>query len=182
MSFADFARTRIFEPLGMKDTGFYVPKEKLARLRRSTPAPERISRWTPTGPTRRWYRSGRPAVAACFPPRWITRASARCCSQGGQFNGVRLLAPRTVEMMRTNYRESRAAQDHAAGHGLGHGLPGGDGCRGRGRTGFDRHVQLVRHCGHVVLDRSGARPGVRRHGAAPEPGHHAARSTHCRAA
>ena len=32
MSFADFARTRIFEPLGMKDTGFYVPKEKVARL------------------------------------------------------------------------------------------------------------------------------------------------------
>ena len=30
--FADFARTRIFEPLGMKDTGFYVPKEKLTRF------------------------------------------------------------------------------------------------------------------------------------------------------
>src|SRR5205085_12501084 len=32
MSFADFARTRIFEPLGMKDTGFYVPKEKMSRF------------------------------------------------------------------------------------------------------------------------------------------------------
>ena len=30
--FGEFARKRIFEPLGMKDTGFYVPKEKLARL------------------------------------------------------------------------------------------------------------------------------------------------------
>ena len=28
----DFFRTRIFEPLGMKDTYFYVPKEKAARL------------------------------------------------------------------------------------------------------------------------------------------------------
>jgi CubicO group peptidase (beta-lactamase class C family) len=32
MTFADFARTRIFEPLGMKDTGFYVPAEKVSRL------------------------------------------------------------------------------------------------------------------------------------------------------
>src|SRR5271165_4879417 len=31
-SFADFARTRIFEPLGMKDTAFYVPKEKMPRF------------------------------------------------------------------------------------------------------------------------------------------------------
>src|SRR5271167_849839 len=30
--FAEFARTRIFEPLGMKDTAFYVPKEKLPRF------------------------------------------------------------------------------------------------------------------------------------------------------
>src|SRR5262249_9506376 len=30
--FAEFARTRIFEPLGMKDTAFYVPNEKLSRF------------------------------------------------------------------------------------------------------------------------------------------------------
>ena len=30
--FPDFLRERIFSPLGMKDTGFYVPKEKMARL------------------------------------------------------------------------------------------------------------------------------------------------------
>jgi CubicO group peptidase (beta-lactamase class C family) len=32
MPFADFLRTRVFEPLGMKDTAFYVPKEKLSRF------------------------------------------------------------------------------------------------------------------------------------------------------
>ena len=31
-SLPDFMRERIFEPLGMKDTGFYVPKEKMDRL------------------------------------------------------------------------------------------------------------------------------------------------------
>src|SRR5215467_5668123 len=29
---AEFARTRIFEPLGMNDTAFYVPKEKMSRF------------------------------------------------------------------------------------------------------------------------------------------------------
>jgi CubicO group peptidase (beta-lactamase class C family) len=32
LSLAEFMRTRIFEPLGMKDTGFYVPDEKRSRL------------------------------------------------------------------------------------------------------------------------------------------------------
>jgi CubicO group peptidase (beta-lactamase class C family) len=31
-SLGTFMRERIFEPLGMKDTGFYVPKEKIDRL------------------------------------------------------------------------------------------------------------------------------------------------------
>src|SRR5579871_2440406 len=32
MPFGEFARKRIFEPLGMKDTGFFVPREKLSRF------------------------------------------------------------------------------------------------------------------------------------------------------
>ncbi len=32
MKFGEFLSERIFEPLGMKDTGFYVPKDKLDRL------------------------------------------------------------------------------------------------------------------------------------------------------
>src|SRR6202021_741143 len=31
-SFGEFLRTRLFEPLGMNDTGFYVPPEKLDRF------------------------------------------------------------------------------------------------------------------------------------------------------
>jgi CubicO group peptidase (beta-lactamase class C family) len=32
-SFADFLRLRVFDPLGMKDTAFSVPREKVSRLR-----------------------------------------------------------------------------------------------------------------------------------------------------
>jgi len=32
INFGEFLKTRIFDPLGMKDTGFYVPEEKQSRL------------------------------------------------------------------------------------------------------------------------------------------------------
>jgi CubicO group peptidase (beta-lactamase class C family) len=101
-TFADFARKRIFEPLGMKDTGFYVPKEKLSRLAQvhtgtgaslavdtNRPDPAVI----PLGPS---GGGGLFSTAMDY---------ARFCEmllEGGQLNGVRLLAPHTVEMMRTN--------------------------------------------------------------------------------
>ncbi|HJZ71007.1 MAG TPA: serine hydrolase domain-containing protein [Vicinamibacterales bacterium] len=102
-TFADFLRTRIFEPLGMKDTAFYVPQEKLARFAlvhtgagpglavdENRPSPTEI----PVGPS---GGGGLFSTAGDY---------ARFCEmllQGGQLNGVRLLAPRTVEMMRTNH-------------------------------------------------------------------------------
>jgi CubicO group peptidase (beta-lactamase class C family) len=102
-TFADFLRTRIFEPLGMKDTAFYVPKEKLARfalvhtgagsaLAVDENRPDPIE--SPVGAS---GGGGLFSTAADY---------ARFCEmllQGGQLNGVRLLAPRTVEMMRTNH-------------------------------------------------------------------------------
>jgi len=87
----------------MKDTGFYVPKEKLGRLAQvhtgsgsslavdtNRPDPAVV----PLGPS---GGGGLFSTAMDY---------ARFCEmllQGGQLNGVRLLAPRTVEMMRTNY-------------------------------------------------------------------------------
>ena len=101
--FADFLRTRIFEPLGMKDTAFYVPKDKIARfalvhtgsganLTVDTNRPDPTV--VPLGPS---GGGGLFSTAMDY---------ARFCEmllQGGQLNGVRLLAPRTVEMMRTNH-------------------------------------------------------------------------------
>ena len=117
--FGEFARKRIFEPLGMKDTAFYVPKEKLPRFAQvhsgsgpslavdvHRPDPAVI----PLGPS---GGGGLFSTAMDY---------ARFCEmllQGGQLNGVRLLAPRTVEMMRTNHVNPEALKTMAAGTGWG---------------------------------------------------------------
>ena len=118
-TFADFLRARIFEPLGMKDTAFYVPPEKLSRFsevhtgggaslaidsKRVPPT------FVPTGAS---GGGGLFSTAADY---------ARFCEmllEGGQFNGVRLLAPRTVEMMRTNHVNPEALKTMAPGTGWG---------------------------------------------------------------
>ena len=119
MSFADFARTRIFEPLGMKDTGFYVPKEKVARLALVHTG----SGANLTVDTNRPDPTVVPLGASGGGGLFSTAMDyARFCEmmlQGGQLNGVRLLAPRTVEMMRTNHVNPEPLKTMAAGTGWG---------------------------------------------------------------
>ena len=44
--FDGFLRERIFDPLGMRDTGFYVPEEKLDRFGSMySPPPRTACRW-----------------------------------------------------------------------------------------------------------------------------------------
>jgi CubicO group peptidase (beta-lactamase class C family) len=118
-SFGDFLRTRVFEPLGMKDTGFYLPKERLSRLAlvhnggpnglivdENRPDPLVV----PLGPS---GGGGLFSTAADY---------ARFCEMmlgHGQFNGVRLIAPRTVEMMRTNHVAPEPLKTMAPGTGWG---------------------------------------------------------------
>ena len=78
-----FLRERIFEPLGMKDTGFSVPAEKLDRLATGyydrPRDPERSSPSTsPTGSGAGRPRS-RPAPAAWSRPSTTTSPSPSCC-------------------------------------------------------------------------------------------------------
>jgi CubicO group peptidase (beta-lactamase class C family) len=103
MPFADFLRTRVFEPLGMKDTAFYVPPEKLSRL-------ALVHNGGPNGLVVDENRPD-PVVVPLGPSGGGGLFStamdyARFCEMmlgGGQLNGVRIIAPRTVEMMRTNH-------------------------------------------------------------------------------
>jgi len=120
MKFDEFLRTRLFEPLGMKDTAFYVPKEKLSRL-------ALVHTEGPGGALAVDENRPDPAVIPLGPSGGGGLFStamdyARFCEMllgGGQLNGVRILAPRTVEMMRTNHVNPEALKTMAAGTGWG---------------------------------------------------------------
>jgi CubicO group peptidase (beta-lactamase class C family) len=103
-TFPDFLRTRIFEPLGMKDTAFFVPEEKLPRV-------ATIYSWRPAdnalGPDRRDPQISTPPLLPSGGGGLYSTAAdyfrfAQMLLDGGQLDGKRLLKTTTVEMMRTN--------------------------------------------------------------------------------
>ena len=102
-SFADFLRTRIFEPLGMKDTAFYVPKDKLSRFAQVHTGAGANLAVDENRPDATMVPVGASGGGGLFSTAADYVRFCEMLLQGGQFNGVRLLAPRTVEMMRTNH-------------------------------------------------------------------------------
>jgi CubicO group peptidase (beta-lactamase class C family) len=102
LTFDQFLRQRLFEPLGMKDTFFTVPedrRERLATVYRGTPKGlEKLT--VPIFFNRPNYFSGAgglTSTAADF------ARFAQMLLIGGQGNGHRLLSPRTVELMGSNH-------------------------------------------------------------------------------
>jgi len=98
MPFGQFAKTRIFDPLGMKDTFFY-PLDGNARLvtrytRGQSGKLERVSGFANF--QNGVYFSGGGGLATTAEDYL---QFAQMLLNGGQLNGKRLLAPRTVEMM-----------------------------------------------------------------------------------
>lgn len=119
MPLGDFLKARIFDPLGMKDTGFYVPAEKLPRLARvHTGGGASLAvdqgRGDPTVVPKGPSGGGGLYSTALDYVRFTDMLL-----QGGQFNGQRLLSPRTVEMMRTNHVNPDALKTMAPGTGWG---------------------------------------------------------------
>jgi len=91
-----FMQDRIFAPLHMVDTGFFVPKEKLDRLVDS-PMPERPPIWDVTTPARLFSGAGGLVSTA---PDYL-----RFCQMllnGGELDGVRVLTAQAVKQMTTN--------------------------------------------------------------------------------
>jgi CubicO group peptidase (beta-lactamase class C family) len=94
--FDQFLETRLFKPLGMVDTGFFVPADKLSRL--VDPIPKgRPPLWDIGKPTSLFSGGGGLASTA---PDYL-----RFCEMllnGGALDGVRILSPATVKQMTTN--------------------------------------------------------------------------------
>lgn len=125
MSLDQFFKTRIFQPLGMNDTYFYLPKEKHSRLVSLTQSKDgviTVFRQTafdgvnpnyPTLPGK--YFSGGAGLSgsiedyARFLQMFINK---------GEYNGVRLLSRKTIELMFTNQIQPPITNQYGLGFGL----------------------------------------------------------------
>jgi CubicO group peptidase (beta-lactamase class C family) len=125
---ADFMQERIFEPLRMRDTGFFVPPAKLARLVSAYRRGSRGLRRTDAGAGGAW----------AAPPAFFDGGAGlvstvddyfrfSCMLLGrGELEGVRVLSPSSVAAMSTNHlTPAQIAEGRVvlgAGRGWGHGL------------------------------------------------------------
>ena len=107
MPFEEFLEKRVFKPLGMSDTGFYVPKEKLNRFAEFYNY-DNEGKLHAVG-TREGLNhdfAAKPALSSGGGGLVSTTTDyMRFCQMllnGGQLDGVRILSPLSVELMRTN--------------------------------------------------------------------------------
>jgi len=105
MPFEEFLEKRIFKPLSMVDTGFYVPADKLKRLAEFYSYGKDGRLEVVRGGLNHDF-SAKPALSSGGGGLVSTAADyMRFCQMllnGGKLDGVRLLSPRSVELMRTN--------------------------------------------------------------------------------
>ena len=103
-TFPEFLRTRLFEPLGMIDTGFTVPAEKLNRVS-DIYSYDRVKAGLVAEP-RDPNISKMPGLPSGGGGLYGTAADyfkfAQMLLNGGEYGGKRILKKETVEMMRTN--------------------------------------------------------------------------------
>ena len=121
-SLPEFMRSRIFEPLGMKDTGFAVPVGKHGRVAtlyavdKSDGALQPVPHPALLDPD----IAKVPGLASGGGGLYSTANDylkfAQMLANGGELNGHRILAPRTVALMRTNRMSSELL---AGGFGIG---------------------------------------------------------------
>jgi CubicO group peptidase (beta-lactamase class C family) len=143
MPFEQFLKQRIFEPLGMKDTDFYVPADKAHRFAACYSAPGGAMTFHATDRQGNLTLQDDPKTSSFLsPPPFISGGGGLCSTaadyltfcrallNGGELGGVRLLGPKTLALMTTNHlpggRElpelSRSLFSEAAYHGVGFGL------------------------------------------------------------
>jgi CubicO group peptidase (beta-lactamase class C family) len=128
MPFDRFLETRIFRPLEMKDTGFYVPAEKRSRVA-TVYSPGRRGTLVPT---ERQAPSAPPAFPSAAGGLYSTADDymmfARMMLNKGKLGNVRILSRPAVEMMTRDYLTEEAPQsffiykDFFAEAGFGYGL------------------------------------------------------------
>lgn len=102
LTFDQFLKQRVFDPLGMKDTFFALPEDRQPRLmtlyRRAGDKLERHPNQTMLMNSS--YFSGAAGLVSTAEDYF---RFAQMLANGGQLNGKRLLSPHTVELMSSNH-------------------------------------------------------------------------------
>ncbi|MDL5050159.1 serine hydrolase domain-containing protein [Oscillatoria amoena NRMC-F 0135] len=125
MPFDKFLRTRIFDPLGMNDTWFYLPSEKHSRLvplysgkggKLAKVTDKAYDNVNPDYPKLNGkYFSGGAGLSSTVEDY---AKFLQLFLNNGQYNNVRLLSRKTVELMLTNQIPSLSASPFGLGFGL----------------------------------------------------------------
>jgi len=117
-----FMDERIFKPLGMADTFFNVPKDKLGRIAQPGPDPDtqETAQLTDVAQPRIFLGGGEGLLSTA--PDYMR--FALMLANGGEGNGVRLLSRKTVELMTSDHLGPALSQgpNFAPGPGYGFGL------------------------------------------------------------
>lgn len=129
--FGAYLEERIFTPLTMVDTGFYVPEEDLDRFSDVIGNHPETGELGPVYSPRVAYRKetvgmesgGGGLVSTMDDYERFTRMVAN----GGELDGVRILKPETIELMRTNvlpegtsiFSDGALVSENTRGHGFG---------------------------------------------------------------
>src|SRR6202043_1715026 len=131
--FEQFLKERIFDPLGMNDTGFFVPADKAHRLAACYSAEPRDHLTLQDDPAESPFLS---------PPSFVSGGGGLCSTaadyltfcraliNGGELGGVRLIGPKTLALMTANHLPggrdlpamSRSLFSEASYNGIGFGL------------------------------------------------------------
>ncbi len=130
MSLADFMRTRIFEPLKMVDTGFYLPAAKADRLASLYLWKPKDNKLAPASGFMVLDISKPPTAASGGGGLVSTSADyarfAQMILNGGELDGARILSPSTIKLMGSNHlndgimtgKEGEFNNAHGKGFGL----------------------------------------------------------------
>lgn len=116
MKFDDFVRERIFKPLGMKDSVFAIPADKRSRVPVLYQPGEGGSLVPARGTLAESYGDtvfGGYSISSTAKDYALF---AQMLLNKGELNGVRLLSPKTVELMATNHVPEKVL---AASNGIG---------------------------------------------------------------
>jgi CubicO group peptidase (beta-lactamase class C family) len=144
MPFEQFLKERIFNPLGMTDTDFFVPSDKAHRFAACYSAdPNGGMTFHATDRKGTLTLQDDPAKSSFLSPPSLISGGGGLCStaadyltfcrallNGGELGGVRLLGPKTLKLMTTNHLPggvdlpvmSRSLFSEASYNGIGFGL------------------------------------------------------------